>query len=173
MSGRATLFRLRMVLLLAVLLSLAASVLFKEHSYKVAASAGGGVVAGILVSLILRRVSTLEPKLWGKINENVAEAHELLRPLRSMCGTQSYSSPSSTKQNMIEMIEHPMVILLLVAMAWISWLDPAFVYSEPLNQLASVHLAKIIGTHILALLLMAFAVVGAVSAIQKRWRNAP
>lgn len=173
MSNRAMLLRLRILLLLVVLLSIAASVLFNEHTHKVASSAIGGVAVGIVVSLILGRVSKFDPKLWSDINNNMAEARKLLQPIRSAYGMPTDSSLDSTKQNLLEMSEHPMVILLLFTMTWILWLDPAFAYSEPLTQLPTLPLAKIIGTHFLALLFMALAVVGATSALQSRRRNAP
>lgn len=173
MSNRSVLLRLRVFLLLTVLLSIGAGVLLRQHAHKVAASAGGGVAAGILVSLIVGRVAKYDPKLWNDINKNIAEARELLQPIRSAYGMPSSSSPASARENFKEMLEHPIVILLLFVMAWISWLDPAFSYSDSLNGVPVPQLAKVIGTHFFAFMCMAFAIFGVASALQRRRGNAP
>lgn len=177
MPARTTLLRMRIFLLLTVLSSVGAGLLFTNHFHKVISSASGGVIAGILASLILTKISKSDSKLWSDINKNVAEAQQILEQTRATrwwnYGTASYPPISSPMESFTEMLEHPMVALLLLAVTAMVWMSPTFSYSLSLYDTPSPYLIKAFGTHALALLFMGGAVMGLGLRLLRKRRNAP
>lgn len=177
MPSLTTLLHMRIFLLLTVLSSVGAGLLFTDHLHKVAASASGGILAGVLASLILTQISKSNSNLWREINKNAVEAQQILEQTKASrwwnYGAPSFPPISSPTQSFAEMLEHPMISILLLAITAMVWMSPTFTYSVSLYEVPSPYLVKALGTHALALLFIGGAVMGVALRLQRKSRNAP
>lgn len=177
MPSRLSLSLKRTLLLLIVLFTVGAGLLLPEHLHKIIASVCGGVLTGVLVFSALIQISKSDQSLWRDINKNTEEAQQILEQYKASrwwgYGTQNYSHISSPTQHFTEMLEHPMVVLLLIAIAAMVWMSPTFAYSVSIYEAPYPYLMKAVGMHLLALFFIGGAVMGIGLRLQRGYRGAP